>query len=147
MLDITKWFKVVSDFDFDHSLEYWLQLHLFLVLSGQKISSGQTQLGLIVSKTCPSPRGKSLIIFSSVLIKSTTGAKLTIYVNPKMFTILKQQIWFTWRHLPKLICLFLMAKKSKIDKNSIILLYTWKFSLICMAVCNYWNEGFRESSN
>ena len=45
-LGVTKGFfilKVVSDFDFDHFMEKWLQRHLVRVLSGQKFSSGPTQ--------------------------------------------------------------------------------------------------------
>jgi len=53
-LGVTKSFftlKVVSNLDFDHFLEKWLQCHLILVLSWQKFSSWLTQWSSIVSKT------------------------------------------------------------------------------------------------
>ena len=89
-LGVTKGFfilKVVSDFDFDHFLEKWLQRHLVPVLSGQKFSSGLFQYGSIVSKTCSKSQGKLIDSFFSRSNEEWILLKILISKNSQRCTV------------------------------------------------------------
>ena len=125
---------MVSDYDFSHFWENWLQRHLVPVLSGQKFSSGLFQYGSIVSKTCSKSQGKLIDSFFFVQMRSEFYSKY----------------WFPKTAKGALLILgnFMLSHLFKIPPMKVDLFggSCFNYNQLVLFLGTWWNSTWLESS-